>query len=144
MDLGYLGDNASSERRGGDSLGRAISMDLGYLGDNASSERRGGDSLGRSIDNGNPAFEGFDASMERMTESATLGTYPNPSTGIVNIAWSGFSPEKVMVTNLQGKVVAQLSTENAQQVDLSALPKGLYLLLAIQGDQRLSCTLVLE
>lgn len=58
-----------------------------------------------------------------LVEKATTTFFPNPTTGILNIDTIS---EWVQVTNLQGQVLLQLY-QNSAQIDLSILPKGIYL-----------------
>jgi hypothetical protein len=73
-----------------------------------------------------------------------ISTYPNPTTGSLNINFDGFiTNEKVdlQVLNISGKTMFQSDwqfqegMENSTQLDLNQIPSGLYLLQVKQGDQ---------
>ncbi len=55
----------------------------------------------------------------------TVSLYPNPSNGIINI--SNSESLKVQVFDINGALIMQANTENAQ-LDLSALKNGVYIL----------------
>lgn len=57
-----------------------------------------------------------------------LSIYPNPGTGIFNIKWLAFTPNFTLkVTDIQGKVLAQLANE--ETIDLSQYQSDVYLLI---------------
>ncbi len=73
-----------------------------------------------------------------------ISTYPNPTTGSLNINFDGFiTNEKIdlQVLNISGKTMFQSDwqfqegMENSTQLDLNQIPSGLYLLQVKQGDQ---------
>lgn len=59
------------------------------------------------------------------SKSATFKVHPNPSKGIINI---GGYKGKLEVRDILGNLVYQLSDYNGQQIDLSHLNRGIYLL----------------
>jgi len=56
-----------------------------------------------------------------------LSIYPNPSTGIFNIAVSGMDNNiDYVIMNAQGQQVIEGKLLNSQEIDLTAQPKGVY------------------
>ncbi len=62
---------------------------------------------------------------------------PNPSKGIVNISWKNNSPEIFRLYDLSGKLLIEKRPNDLLSIDLdlSHLPKGLYLLESIEGQR---------
>lgn len=75
----------------------------------------------------------FNANNEVLGTSAFdhdpgLQFYPNPTTGVLHLNYTGVTIEKVQVYNLQGQIVLQGQFDsNSVVVDLSGLPTGLYM-----------------
>ena len=69
----------------------------------------------------------------------TVTVYPSPTTGIVNFSTL---VDEVVVFDLSGRAVGRWS--NAQNVDISALPKGTYLFNIKVGDGIASCRVILQ
>lgn len=65
-------------------------------------------------------------------ESVKFDIYPNPTTGIVNVGVNTVFDANVY--NYQGQIVMRL-TDNNGQIDMSALPAGLYLLEIRANDK---------
>ncbi len=73
--------------------------------------------------------------------------YPNPSSGLVNLQFTGPLLKKVVVSvqNQQGQVLYNRTTaQQSQQLDLSALPKGYYLIVISDGISRKVQPLLLQ
>ncbi|MCC3158574.1 family 16 glycosylhydrolase [Hymenobacter sp. 15J16-1T3B] len=72
------------------------------------------------------------AATSRLDEhAAPLELYPNPVQHTLNVKLPGGQPQQLTVTNLLGRVLLrrQAGPETAAQLDVSPLPKGVYLLL---------------
>ena len=73
------------------------------------------------------------AGIEENANEFSLNVYPNPSTGIYTLSFSGVNANtNLEVVNLQGKVVykEQISAVDFHTVDLSAYASGVYYLRA--------------
>ena len=71
-------------------------------------------------------------------EEAAVQVYPNPSTGLLNITGVEGSAQRVQLVNLQGQVLLNKQLKQGQtQLDVSALPKGLYLVKVGQHSERI-------
>lgn len=69
--------------------------------------------------------------------------YPNPSTGIVNFAFAGHVKVKeALLFDLSGKLISNLMISDQQltEIDLSALPKGVYMIKVNDEIQKLVLT----
>jgi hypothetical protein len=76
-----------------------------------------------------------------------VNIFPNPSTGIITIAFAGNNTDKdvVEVFNIFGqKIVERKSLQNNTRLDLSSYPKGLYLIKVTSGDRAITSKVVLE
>jgi hypothetical protein len=69
----------------------------------------------------------------------TLNIFPNPTTGIIRV--TGLFPDWMQVTDLSGREVYAIA--HTDQLDLGALPEGIYLLRLQFGD-RSHCSLVVK
>jgi hypothetical protein len=70
-----------------------------------------------------------------MVSSGQLGAYPNPTSGKINVTFYATAKEKyaLKVTDMLGNRLLNIehiaqAGENIQEIDLSGLAKGLYLL----------------
>jgi PKD repeat protein len=73
--------------------------------------------------------------------------FPNPSTGLVNVQFARPLLKKVVVSvlNQQGQVLYTRTTaQQSQQLDLSALPKGYYMIVISDGVTRKVQPLLLQ
>ena len=71
-----------------------------------------------------------------LMEKPILAPYPNPTTGRIHVEMSA-KPNSFVVTDLTGKVVLEMAVSDPQfDLDLSAVPAGLYLLKAQMTDGR--------
>ncbi|GAB3823229.1 carbohydrate-binding protein [Hymenobacter jeollabukensis] len=72
------------------------------------------------------------AAPNRLDEKAApLELYPNPVQGVLNVRLTTGQPQQLTVTNLLGRTVlrqAHAGTQPAAQLDVTTLPKGVYLL----------------
>ncbi len=81
----------------------------------------------------NAAFSTASALDNETFESSTFAMYPNPSTGIINISTT--EAVNVEVVDITGKTVHQANAlESNASLDLSALPKGVYL-VKVKGEK---------
>lgn len=75
-----------------------------------------------------------------LGSGATVSVYPNPSTGEIHLSGiPSLQPFTLQVTDLAGKVVdsretRMLGTDQDLKLDLSHLPKGMYVLKAEGED----------
>ena len=70
--------------------------------------------------------------------SSRVQVYPNPSTGLLNITGVEGSAQRVQLVNLQGQLLLNKQLKQGQtQLDVSALPKGLYLVRVGQHNERI-------
>jgi len=71
--------------------------------------------------------------------NSTVSVYPNPAQDILTIQnQPGVSFEKVVITDLTGKKVIE-QTNNLTRIDVSHLPKGMYLLqITSEGKKSIS------
>ena len=69
-----------------------------------------------------------------------LQVYPNPAKGIVNVAFEKMNA--VIITDLTGRVVLrrELSNVHTLQIDVSHLPKGMYILKAQNANGNIETT----
>lgn len=72
-------------------------------------------------------FEISNSTSINSVEAPGINIYPNPSNGLVSIS-SAYSVSETTVMDIQGKVVAHQVRENIQQLDVSHLPPGTYVL----------------
>ena len=83
---------------------------------------------------------------EEMIES--IGVYPNPSTGKVNIEIDSACPECLTVLDINGREIEtgqiRFVGDNSLEIDLSELESGIYLVKYTNGNQTLTSRLVLE
>jgi hypothetical protein len=69
-----------------------------------------------------------DAPLEQINH---LDVFPNPTTGILNIRWQGESNTQLGIYALDGTLVwAGQTSNNTQQIDISAMPAGMYFIQA--------------
>jgi hypothetical protein len=70
-------------------------------------------------------------STESAQESSDIQIFPNPTTGILNIRWQGESKTQLSIYALDGTLVwAGQTSNNTQQIDISAMPAGMYFIQA--------------
>ncbi len=82
-------------------------------------------------------FVNFAALSETQFETSHFGVYPTLADTEINVVRGNHSATgsyQFTITNLEGKTVQQINTEligdNATRIDVSALPKGIYLISA--------------
>jgi hypothetical protein len=70
--------------------------------------------------------------------NSELRVFPNPSTGIVNIAGKIAPRATIRVTDMMGRIVMERPTGNGDQLlqlDLSSKGKGMYNVEMLSGNQ---------
>jgi hypothetical protein len=76
----------------------------------------------------------FTAGTEELASSFEL--YPNPTRNTVQITWTATGSSKVILTDLNGKVLSsQLVNETQTTLDLSNYTPGVYLITVQMGEQ---------
>ena len=88
---------------------------------------------------GDPVEMLCDINGEKETQNSIGWTvYPNPSQGLLSIKFSNEIPEGTLtVSSLSGEVVFETNTMKAShQLDLSHLPKGVYILSVTDGNEK--------
>jgi hypothetical protein len=86
-------------------------------------------------DNGCSAIFTYEVPLVLSTksnqESSGIQIFPNPTTGILNIHWQGKSKTQLSIYALDGTLVwAGQISNNTQQIDISAMPAGMYFIQA--------------
>ena len=61
---------------------------------------------------------------KKSCQNATLQVYPNPATDVVTLVGSG----EVSISNLLGQILVSDTITDTKRIDVSALPRGLYLI----------------
>ncbi len=78
------------------------------------------------------------SNTENLVESGSLEVYPNPSSGVIKLHYprplKDLEQAQLKVFNLNGQELARLAPE--EEIDLSHLPKGLYLLQLHSTNQQ--------
>lgn len=83
---------------------------------------------------------------ETDASSAALEIFPNPSTGIVDVKYEfkdfAAADRRIIVKDIFGRAVKEVKISQiagTERIDLSALPKGVYLVV-LQGDKSIKTT----
>ncbi|HRG58514.1 MAG TPA: T9SS type A sorting domain-containing protein [Bacteroidia bacterium] len=78
----------------------------------------------------------------------SLMLYPNPTKGVLNIAFESDKNVLVQIMNAQGQLVRTLNNQNAagnlQTIDVSELSKGLYIISFTSENKQYSKKLIIE
>ncbi len=74
-----------------------------------------------------------------------LTVYPNPSTGVFYLETNASIIEEITVLNVLGEIVCPAKTVSAKyaQINLSALPRGIYRVRAVVSGQPMSKRVVI-
>jgi len=102
---------------------------------------------GKSIDLKNANSEDFTSTEETLEKELLVNTYPNPSDGIVSISVEGpVSGFSYKVSNVIGQVVEQPREVLGQttSIDLSNLPKGIYMVMVQAGTQQITNKIIVR
>ncbi len=74
--------------------------------------------------------------------------YPNPASGIVNISLANiYDNQNVEIYDITGRLINKLELKNnstTQQIDISSLNQGIYLVKVIQGNNSYSEKLIVK
>ncbi|WP_430813406.1 T9SS type A sorting domain-containing protein [Carboxylicivirga sp. RSCT41] len=73
-------------------------------------------------------MEADDATSINKTEEVTIQVYPNPTNGLLHVK-SDIEVVTAEVFDMTGRCVKIINAESIQQIDLSDLPKGLYMVV---------------
>ncbi|MCC7302872.1 MAG: T9SS type A sorting domain-containing protein [Bacteroidia bacterium] len=90
---------------------------------------------------------GSTTAMEEISPLAGFSVYPNPTTGIVEVAGTdGIQlPVRLELIDLFGRTILQEHFEGEKaRLDLSALPRGVYLLRIIAGEKMNMLKVILD
>ena len=71
-----------------------------------------------------------DAQESFKRTDVSMLAYPNPTTGFLHLDWEGTGPLKeIQIISTNGSLISQVqpTTENALDLDLSAIPAGIYM-----------------
>ena len=72
-----------------------------------------------------------------------IAIYPNPTTGIISIL--GKNIESIEIVNIEGQIIKLIKLNNEKyNIDLSALPKGIYMIKIITDKEIMTKKIVLE
>lgn len=79
-------------------------------------------------------------------ENKNFVFFPNPSKGVINITTKEFSPKYIIIEirNMEGKIIHKDRFKNEIQIDLSAQPKGVYLIKIVNENEILTKSICLE
>jgi hypothetical protein len=82
----------------------------------------------------------------KTNDVVALAIYPNPSTGIVNIDIpNNEQATNICITDMTGKKVKELTLQSdVNAIDLSDLPKGMYIINIVNDKEQLQEKLVLQ
>ena len=87
----------------------------------------------------------YEVGLHALKENGDVEVYPNPSKGLISIKGNETLEFRVSVFNTEGKeVYANESVACNTFIDISTLPKGLYLLKLSKGPTSVLKKLVLE
>ena len=85
--------------------------------------------------------------INQLVTDDMIQVYPNPSNGLLNVIRTDAStPIMIEVANMNGQIVYQTNENNSlkTQVDLSDLPKGLYIMKASNRYKVQTCKIALK
>lgn len=82
------------------------------------------------------------------SEMSLFNMYPNPASGIVNISLANiYDNQNVEIYDITGRLINKLELKNnstTQQIDISSLNQGIYLVKVIQGNNSYSEKLIVK
>ncbi len=115
-----------------------VQVENSYSYDNASNSFR---QSGRNTYNYNAAITLSTPTIEKTT--ATISVYPNPARAFLNISnASKISIDKIFVTDMTGKKVLEQHNDNS--VNVQNLAKGIYVLEAYSGNEKMQSKFIKE
>lgn len=80
--------------------------------------------------------------INENTEIGALKVYPNPSNGTVTVQLD--DEYEITVTNIQGSVVYSKTVIGTEQLDLSGLSSGMYIINAKSASNVLRQTIIIR
>lgn len=86
--------------------------------------------------------DGPTGTNEPINANNGLNIYPNPSSGIVKIEWTGNKSASLQVLNILGEVVVQQSIST--EIDLSGQSKGIYFVRITDGEKNYDRKIVIQ
>lgn len=83
-----------------------------------------------------PSVPGEQVSIAPVAEQGVLDAYPNPTNGLLIVAYQGTIQQgaQLVVTDLLGKTQMEMKLNEHNELDLSALSSGAYMLIVRNGD----------
>ncbi len=103
-----------------------------------------------SLVSGNQTYSlivsGIDQTLSNQTiANAEFAIYPNPSNGLFTIATEGFDNKTLEIFDIQGRnVFLTALISNLNDINVSYLPKGVYMARLIAGDQVTTKKIVIQ
>ena len=82
-----------------------------------------------------------------ITNSDVLKVYPNPASDVLNISVPGLNGNQnsIRVVDMKGTVMMEEKiTRSLQQINISRLPKGVYMLKLVNGDKTTTSKFIKE
>ena len=82
-----------------------------------------------------------------ISTDGSMAAYPNPTTGYLHLDWETMGRLKeIQVVSIEGKLISQLypTTESLMDLDLSAIPAGLYVIKGISESGKLVSVRILK
>ncbi|MEO1049351.1 MAG: T9SS type A sorting domain-containing protein [Bacteroidota bacterium] len=90
---------------------------------------------GNTVNNNNTRNVAFDLPYENASSDA-FEVYPNPSSGRISLVMENESPARFEILNLQGGVVHQGEMDGSEQeIDLTGVNQGIYMVKVTEGEQ---------
>jgi N-acetylneuraminic acid mutarotase len=105
-----------------------------------------GGNTGVSAHNNNEVFTPMRSEVSESTTAPNFDLYPNPTSGIVKIEHLGTGVHHVIVTNILGNKVIEVTVTHSDSfsLDLAAFSKGTYILRFSDGDSTISRAILKE
>ncbi len=91
-----------------------------------------------------PAGGGLPAVPEASAMSKTLEVYPNPTKGTLHIDVKNVRVSKMVLRDMSGLIRVDLEVDDNSTLDLSAYPKGIYILHIITSEGLLTRQIIKE
>ena len=83
--------------------------------------------------------------MVNEINEQTISIYPNPTTGILNIDFSGEQVQRLTISDVVGKKVFEKNKVNkTEAIDLSGFKNGIYMLIVQTEDENRSFKIIKE
>ena len=76
--------------------------------------------------------------IKKTINQAEIKIYPNPAVNLLNIDFGSIEIREIMIINVSGyEILRRTDDQNLNQIDISPLPSGMYLLNVLTTDQQL-------